>query len=274
MKTQTKNLIRLLRIVQQLRAPNGCPWDRKQTHLSLRQNLIEESHEAADALGRADYNAFRDELGDLLLQIVLHAQIAAEKNRFTFDDVARSIADKLLRRHPHVFGNRKLRTSTAVLRQWETIKRTENQSPSVLTNLPTSLPALLKAEKVQRKVARLGFDWRRSRDVLAKIEEELHELRQAMKRRCRKQLKEELGDLLFAVVNLARFEGFQAEEVLNRAVDKFIHRFRKIEQQLHANGKRPEQCTLQELDALWESTKRTLKPSARPCKRAARARSL
>ncbi len=273
MKTQMENVARLLKIVKRLRAPNGCPWDRKQTHRSLRHDLIEECYEVLDALESRKTGEFRDELGDLLLQIAFHAQIAAEKRQFDFDAVAKSIADKLVHRHPHIFGGKKLRNAKAVLRQWEAIKKAERNSHSILGELPRSLPALLKADKVQRQVARVGFDWRHARDVLAKIEEELRELKGAMASGNRRHFEEELGDLLFAVVNLARFEGLQAEDLLNRSIRKFIVRFQAVERSVHAQGKQLDQCSLDELDALWESAKRRLKPQERRGTRVGRARS-
>jgi len=251
--TQTKNTARLLRIMARLRGPGGCPWDREQTHRSIRHNLIEECYEAIEALDARDMHAFKDELGDLLLQIAFHAQMAGERGDFDFDSVAKNIADKLVRRHPHVFGRGKLKTSAEVLQQWELGKKAEKNSHSILNDLPRHLPALLKADKVQRKVARVGFDWKRRQDVIAKIEEELRELRATRKRR---YLAEELGDLLFATVNLARFEGFQAEELLNRAVAKFTKRFQKVERAVQKRGRRLEDCSLKELDAFWESAKR------------------
>lgn len=273
MKIQMENTVRLLKIVKRLRAPGGCPWDRKQTHRSLRRELIEEAHEVLDALESGKANALCEELGDLLLQIVFHAQIASEKGRFDFDDVAKSIADKLVHRHPHVFGGKKLRNAKAVLRQWETIKKAERNSQSILAELPRTLPALLKADKVQRQVARVGFDWRHTKDVVAKIEEELRELKAAMAGGNRRHFEEELGDLLFAAVNLARFEGLHAEDLLNRTIRKFVLRFQAVERGVHTQGKRLDQCSLEELDALWESAKRQLRPRKCRDKRVARARS-
>jgi tetrapyrrole methylase family protein/MazG family protein len=273
MKTQTKNLLRLVKIVQRLRGPGGCPWDRKQTHRSLCHDLIEECHEVLAAMESGKPDDFRDELGDLLLQVVLHAQIASEKHRFNLDAVAKSIADKLVRRHPHIFGGKQLRTSKAVLRQWEAIKKAEKNSHTILGELPRSLPALLKADKVQRKVARVGFDWRHADDVVAKIEEELRELKDALASGNRRHFEEELGDLLFAAVNLARFKGAQAEDLLNRTIRKFTERFQTVERNVHAQGKHLDQCSLEELDALWESAKRPLTPHTRRGTRAARARS-
>lgn len=240
-----------------LRGPGGCPWDREQSHQSIRHNLIEECYEALDALDAGNMEAFRDELGDLLLQVAFHAQMASEAGRFDFDDVAQSISEKLVRRHPHVFGRHKASTSAEVLQQWEAIKKSEKSAASIvhLEDLPKHLPALLKADKVQRKVARVGFDWKHVRDVVAKVEEEVRELKGALASRNRKQFEEELGDLLFAAVNLARFEDLQAEELLNRCIAKFVARFQEIERAVHASGRRLEDCTLKELDALWESAK-------------------
>jgi tetrapyrrole methylase family protein/MazG family protein len=257
MATQTKNIARLLRIMARLRGPGGCPWDREQTHQTIRHNLIEECYEVLDALDAGRMDEFKDELGDLLLQIVFHAQMASESGEFDFDAVAKSISDKLVRRHPHVFGTKQARNSAEVLQQWEAIKRSEKNAASIvhLEDLPRHLPALLKADKVQRKVARVGFDWKRVEDVVRKVEEELRELKGALASGDRRQFEEELGDLLFAAVNLARFENLQAEELLNRTVVKFARRFQEIEKAVHAGGRRLEDCTLAELDALWESAK-------------------
>jgi tetrapyrrole methylase family protein/MazG family protein len=253
MATQTKNIVRLLRIMARLRGPAGCPWDREQTHRSLRHNLVEECYEVLDAMDSGNMTEFRDELGDLLLQIVFHAQMADEAGEFDFDSVAKSIADKLVRRHPHVFGKTKVRSSAEVLTQWEQIKKAEKNSRSIYAELPRSLPALVKADKIQRKAARVGFDWKRKEDIIAKIEEELRELKAAHDPR---QFEEELGDVLFAAVNLARYEKLDAEELLNRAIHKFVRRFQQVERAVHNRGRRLEDCSLEELDALWESSKR------------------
>lgn len=253
----TRQMQRLLRIIARLRGPRGCPWDRQQTHRSIRHNLIEEAYEAVDALERGRLREFQEELGDLLMQIVFHAQVAAEAGRFTFDDVARGIADKLVRRHPHVFGRRKLATSQQVLQQWETIKKQERQTNSIIGHIPHHLPALLKADKIQRKVARVGFDWQHVHEVVAKIEEELQELKRALATGQRRAFADELGDLLFATVNLARFEGLQAEELLNRTIRKFIRRFQQMERVVQRRGRQIHECSPAELDVLWEAAKRT-----------------
>ncbi len=255
MATQTKNIARLLRIMARLRGPKGCPWDREQTHQSIRHNLIEECYEALDALDAGNLDEFRDELGDLLLQVVFHAQMARDAGKFDFDSVAKSIADKLVRRHPHVFGKKKARNSREVLQQWEAIKKREKKAGSIVAELPRSLPALMKADKVQRKVARVGFDWKHVNDVVAKVEEEVRELKGALASGDRRQFEEELGDVLFAAVNLARYEGLHAEDLLNRTITKFVARFQQIERAVHQSGRQLEDCTLEELDALWESAK-------------------
>jgi len=246
-----------------LRGPGGCPWDREQTHQSISHNLIEECYEALDALDRKNMGAFRDELGDILLQVVFHSQMASERGEFDFEAVARSISDKLVHRHPHVFGKATARDSAEVLQQWEAIKKSEKGSTSIvhLEDLPKHLPALLKADKVQRKVARVGFDWKHVNDVVAKVEEEVRELKGALASKSRRQFEEEVGDLLFAAVNLARFEDLQAEDLLNRSIAKFVKRFQQIEKAVHASGRRLENCTLEELDALWESAKHKARKS-------------
>jgi tetrapyrrole methylase family protein/MazG family protein len=262
MPTQTKNIARLLKIMARLRAPDGCPWDREQTHRTIRHNLIEETYEALDALDTGNMREFRDELGDLLLQVVFHAQMASEAGTFDFEAVAQSIADKLIRRHPHVFGKTKAATTGEVLRQWEAIKKQEKQAHSIFAEIPRSLPALLKADKIQRKAARVGFDWKHPHDVLAKVEEELRELKRA---RTRRQFEEELGDLLFATVNLARFEKLDAEDLLNRSIHKFVKRFQQVERAVHRQGKHLEDCSLAELDAHWNASKRkSRRRAARP----------
>ena len=256
MPTQTKNVARLLRLMAQLRAPGGCPWDREQTHRSIRHNLIEETYEALDALDDGNMAGFQDELGDLLLQVVFHSQIASEAGQFNFDAVAKTIADKLVRRHPHVFGRKKANTSQEVLKQWEAIKKQEKQSHSIFSEIPRSLPALLKADKIQRKASRVGFDWKQVKDVVAKVEEELRELKAAHATGNRRHFAEELGDLLFSAVNLARYENFDPEDLLNRATHKFVKRFRKIEHAVRKQGRHLEDCSLEELDVLWEAAKR------------------
>jgi tetrapyrrole methylase family protein/MazG family protein len=252
-----KPIDRLLRIMARLRSRRGCPWDREQTHQSIKQNVIEEAYETLDAIESRDPEALCEELGDLLLQIVFHAQMAREAGRFRFDDVARSIAEKLVRRHPHVFGRNKLQTAGQVLTQWHEIKKSEkNGRKSVLDGVPRHLPALMRAHETQKKAARVGFDWKRTADVLAKVEEELRELKRAMRTGRRRDIEEEIGDLLFAVVNLARFQKLDAEDALRRTIGKFRRRFGQIERELRRRGKKLEDCSLEEMDAIWERAKR------------------
>jgi tetrapyrrole methylase family protein / MazG family protein len=243
---------RLRGIVAKLRAPDGCPWDREQTHESLKPHLLEECYEVIDAIDSHDDNELKEELGDILLQVVLHSQMASEAGRFTFDDVAEIISNKLVHRHPHVFGANQLSDSEAVLQQWDKIKRAEKRErKSALDGVPRALPALARAQKVQSKAHRVGFDWNSAEEAFAKIEEELREIKSASE----KSLSEEVGDLLFAVVNFARKKKLDAEQILNGATDKFSERFQAIEKL--ANDRELDFATLslQEMDALWDEVK-------------------
>jgi tetrapyrrole methylase family protein / MazG family protein len=245
---------RLREIVSKLRAPDGCPWDREQTHATLKPHLLEECYELIDAIDDQDDEALLEELGDLLLQVVLHAQMADEEGRFHFDQVADRIADKLVLRHPHVFGQGKLSTSDAVLRQWDTIKRSEKKErTSILDGVPRTLPALAKAQKVQIKAARAGFDWHEAQDVLAKIREEIAEIEAAQDS---EQLSDELGDLLFSLVNFARKRDLDAEGLLQTATEKFSRRFRAIEALAAEKGLKLSALSLPEMDRLWEQAKK------------------
>ena len=246
---------RLCEIVAQLRAPDGCPWDREQTHESLLPALIEEAYEVAGAVRAKDDANFREELGDLLLLIVMHAEIAQETGRFKIDSVIGDVTEKLIRRHPHVFGKSDARDSGAVLKQWESIKRAEKTGKHYLDGLPTALPALMRAQKAQSKVARVNFDWSELRDVVAKIEEELAETKSAIALQDRQTTADEIGDLQFAVVNLARKCGLDAESALQTATDKFVARFTRLEDELLAQGKRLGDVDLAELDQIWNRVK-------------------
>src|SRR6516225_2742237 len=206
MDQSTSNRFRkLCKIVAKLRAPGGCPWDREQTHESLLPALIEEAYEVAEAAREKNDAHFREELGDLLLLVVMHAEIAQESGRFNIDNILEEISDKLVRRHPHVFGTSDARDSGAVLKQWEAIKREEKKTDShYLASLPRALPALMRAQKAQSKAARVNFDWTEVRDVIAKVKEELRETEEAIQSQQQEKTEEEIGDLLFVVVNLAR----------------------------------------------------------------------
>lgn len=253
----------LLDIVAKLRGPGGCPWDQEQTHASLRGGLLEEAYEVVAAIDAADDANLREELGDLLLQVVFHAQLGSEDGRFTFEDVAREIAEKLVRRHPHVFGAESAADSAAVLVRWDEIKRAEKaasgagQKPaSILDGISAGLPALMHAAKVQKKAAKAGFDWSDAAPVLEKIREELGEVMQAIAKGNEAEVEDEVGDLLFAVVNLARKLRLDPEVALRRATEKFIRRFQGVETIAHARGLVMEQMSLAELDGIWDEVKR------------------
>lgn len=249
----------LTEIVAKLRGPGGCPWDREQTHASLRAGLIEEAHEVVAAIDSGDDANLREELGDLLLQSVFHAQLAAEEGRFTFDDVAREIATKLVRRHPHVFAADHCADSAAVLQRWEEIKRAEkgDAPASALDGIPGGLPALMHAQKTQKKAARLGFDWPDAEPVFDKLHEEISELRTAISAADAPvaEIEDELGDLLFTVVNLARKLHLDAETALHRSTRKFSARFRAVEQLAAGRGIVLEKLALADLDLLWDEVK-------------------
>jgi MazG family protein len=253
----TINFAKLCQIVAKLRAPGGCPWDREQTHESLLPALIEEAYEVAGAVRDADDANFREELGDLLLLVVMNAEIARESGRFDIDNVIREVTEKLVRRHPHVFGKSDARDSGAVLKQWEAIKREEKADSHYLASLPKALPALMRAQKAQSKVARVNFDWKKIEDVLAKVDEELAEAKGAIESRDGTSIEDEIGDLLFAVVNLSRKCKIDAESALQKATDKFRRRFNRLEDDLRSRGKRLGDVDLAELDEIWDKIKKT-----------------
>ncbi len=263
LNSQPSAFNKLCEIVAKLRAPGGCPWDREQTHESLLPQLIEEAYEVAGAVRAKDDANFREELGDLLLLIVMHAEIAQETGRFKIDNVIGDVTEKLIRRHPHVFGTSDARDSGAVLKQWESIKRAEKTSKHYLDNLPAALPALMRAQKTQSKVARVNFDWSEPGEVIAKVEEELSETKQAIASQDGEAMENEIGDLLFAVVNLARKCKLDAESALQTATDKFVARFNRLEDALRAQGKRLGDVDLAELDAIWKQIKEMTKSKGR-----------
>jgi uncharacterized protein YabN with tetrapyrrole methylase and pyrophosphatase domain len=271
----TNHFAQLCEIVAKLRSTEGCPWDREQTNASLVSPLLEEAYEVAGAIYAQDDANLREELGDLLLLILMHAQIASEKRRFGIDEIAREISEKLIRRHPHVFGPVAAGVSPAhrtqshaagtaaatdtrsVLKQWEAIKRDEKKGDAhYLASLPMALPALMRAEKAQKKAARVNFDWRELRDVIAKVEEELKETKSALASAEARMIADEIGDLLFAVVNLARKCQLEAESLLQFATDKFVARFNEMEDRLRARGGKLGEANLEELDAIWEEIKK------------------
>ena len=252
----TDDFLKLCEIVAKLRAPDGCPWDREQTNQSLLPALIEEAYEAAEAARAQDEAHFREELGDLLLLVVMHAQIASENGQFDIGDVIEEVSGKLIRRHPHVFGKSEARDSGAVLKQWEAIKREEkNADLHYLASLPKALPALVRAQKAQSKAARVNFDWTALHDVIAKVEEELRETKEAIRSRQKEKVEEEIGDLLFAVVNLARKSEIDAETALQSATDKFVVRFNRMEDELKRRSRNLGEVELAEMDAIWNEIK-------------------
>ncbi len=243
-------------IVTILRSPGGCPWDAEQTHTSIRRDLLEESYEVAEAIDEGSCEHLQEELGDLLLQVFLHAEMEKEQGRFTVDDVADGICKKLIYRHPHVFGQVEVRDSDEVLVNWEALKRTEKGQDTytdTLSAVAKSLPALWRAEKVQKKAKKAGFDWDSVEGALAKVDEEAGELRQAIREGG--DVAEELGDLLFAAVNVSRFIGVDSEMALHAASEKFISRFAKVEALAAAQGRDMKDMTLAQLDGLWEQAK-------------------
>ena len=243
-------------IVRILRAPGGCPWDAEQTHESIRRNFLEEAYEAVEAIDEGSAEHLREELGDVLLQIVLHARMEEEQGRFDLNGVADGICRKLIYRHPHVFGEVKVSGTGEVLSNWEDLKRKEKgqeTNTDALSAVARSLPALWRAEKVQKKAKKAGFDWPDVSGALDKLFEEIEELKTAVAEGA--NVEEELGDLLFSAVNVSRFVNVDAEQALTKATDKFIDRFRKVEAQAKAEGRPMETMSLAELDALWERAK-------------------
>ncbi len=259
------NMQELIDILRTLRGSNGCPWDKKQTHKSLKPLLVEECSELLDAIDNEDDHNIMEELGDILMHIVFHSQIGEEENRFTFDDVTKYINDKMIRRHPHIFSDElKIQNSEDVVLQWEDIKKKEKKKlgrehTSTLDGTPKNLPALTRADEIQRKASSIGFDWTDSKDIVNKIDEELKELKFAITSEDSKEIDEETGDLLFTLVNYCRHRGgHSAEYLLQRATDKFETRFRLVEGAM-SNNKQKKDYTLSELDELWERAKESLK---------------
>ena len=254
------NINRLLTIMSRLRDPQGgCPWDLKQHYASIVPYTLEEAYEVADAIAREDFDELKDELGDLLFQVVFYAQIAKEEGRFEFEDCVAAICDKLERRHPHVFGDSRAEDADTVLKNWEALKSTERKDVgqhSVLDNIPQAMPALSRANKLQKRCANVGFDWPTVEGCWDKVKEEILEVEQTDAGSA--ELAEELGDLMFALVNVVRKHKLDPEAVLRAANSKFERRFRAVEQTLASKGQSPEQSTLYEMEAIWQQVKRQL----------------
>ena len=255
---ETYTISDLLEIMRLLRAPDGCPWDRVQTHESIRKNFIEETYEVVDAIDKSDYDLMREELGDVLMQVIFHSLMEEEAGRFNFDDVCDEVCKKLIIRHPHVFGNVNAETPDEVLRNWDAIKMQSKSQKKIVESVddvPRSLPALMRAQKVQKRSAQSGMDFKDAADASKKVEEELSELRDAIAASDKKKQEEELGDLLFSVVNTARFLDVDAEEALTRSTDKFAKRFRDVEALAAARGIDMKTAPMPLIDSLWEEVK-------------------
>lgn len=248
----------LVRIMERLRAPGGCPWDREQTHASIKPYVIEEAYEVAEAIEDNNLDELRTELGDLLLQVVFHAEMAREAGTFTVEDVIRGISEKMIRRHPHVFSDTEVKDSAEVLRNWARIKadeRKDHEDRSTVAGVPRAMPALLRAHRLSEKASRVGFDWEAPGEVLDKVREEVAELEAAVQLGDVRDVEAELGDLLFALTSLGRHLDIQAEDALQRTSDRFIRRFRYIEDRLAERRQDVHAASLDEMNALWEEAK-------------------
>jgi len=248
----------LVELMAALRGPEGCPWDRKQTPESLKPFLVEECYEVIDALDEGQPDKIKEELGDLLFQIIFHARIAEEAGQFSMRDVITAIQEKMTRRHPHVFGDEKLFTDKEVLANWEEIKKKEKgheDRKSILEGVPKELPSLLRAHRLQERAARVGFDWNHLNEALPKLDEEITEFKESLKEENAGKIEEELGDLFFTLVNISRFLGVNPDEALRKTISKFIHRFRYIEEHAENAGRSLNDMTLDEMDKLWQEAK-------------------
>ena len=249
----------LVNLMARLRGPAGCPWDREQTPESLKPFLIEECYEVIEALDEGSPDKVKEELGDLLFQIIFHARLAEEQGVFTLQDVVSSIVDKMTRRHPHVFGEEKVSTSGEVLAKWEEIKKkekTHQERTSILDGVPRGMPALLRAHGIQKRAARVGFDWAHLNEALPKLDEELAEFKESLKTKDAAAIEEELGDIFFMLVNISRFLEINPEDALRKTISKFIHRFRYIEENAAEAGRSLNEMTLDEMEMLWQEAKK------------------
>lgn len=250
------DLKKLVDIMTALRSESGCPWDREQTRDSLKPFLVEETYEVLEALDEGNPEIIKEELGDLLFQIVFHCQIAKEKKEFDMSDVIEKISGKMIKRHPHVFGKTKFKSKEHFRKYWEDEKRREGKKrESVLEGVPKALPSLLRAHKLQKRAARVGFDWEKTEDVLKKLNEELKEFKGALKKKKQSEIEDELGDIFFMLVNISRFVGVNPEDALRKTISKFISRFRYIEMKAAEKKKRLSDMALEEMDALWDEAK-------------------
>lgn len=253
--TIAQQFSRLVEIMAKLRAPAGCPWDREQTHQSLRPYLLEETYEVLETIDQEKYDELRKELGDLLLQVVFHAQIASEDGRFTIGDVINEISEKLIRRHPHVFGDLKVNSAAEQKVLWEHLKKFEGKN-SAIDGVPAALPALQRAQRLQQKAGTIGFEWESIAQVIEKFQSELVELEQARDRGDMKQVEDEFGDALFALVNVGRWLNLNAEDALRHACEKFSRRFRFAEEKVKTTGENVKSITIAKWEELWEQAKK------------------
>lgn len=256
MDKKYKNLEELIEVVAKLRAPDGCPWDREQTHASLRPNMLEEAYEAVDAIDDNDAPHLREELGDVLLQVLLHSQIASEANEFTLDDVAKELKEKLIHRHPHVFGTAKIDNADDVLKTWDKLKSEEKtERKSAMDGLSRSQAALIAAQKISKRAIKTGFEWPNEESLYECVMSEIEEFKEAEKEKDKAHMEEEMGDILFAIVNLARWNKIDAEQALLKANKKFEKRFRKMED---LATKPLNDYSFEEFDNLWKQAKKSL----------------
>jgi tetrapyrrole methylase family protein/MazG family protein len=253
--------VELLTMMARLRGEGGCPWDREQTRETLRPFLVEETYEVLDALGAGDPSHIREELGDLLFQVVFHAEIAGERGEFSMTELLEALITKMTRRHPHVFGDRPVSSAAEALAQWEAIKGAEKHGASALAGVPRALPALHRAQRVQHKAARVGFDWSDAAGALEKVREELGEVAEALRQDDSTALRNELGDLLFSVVNVARLASVDPEDALQAAVDRFSRRFASMEEAARDEGRELAGLSLAELEELWTRAKSLERPA-------------
>lgn len=254
----SKRFNNLLKIMSKLRGKKGCPWDKEQTTESLKPFLIEEAYEVIEAIDEKSPEKMKEELGDLLLQVVFHAQLAKERKEFDMEDILETLEEKLIRRHPHVFGDASYEDAKEVLVQWEKIKKQEKANikrESMLDSVPKELPALLRAHRLQDKASRVGFDWKHINDVFAKVEEEIKEFKGAVEEKKPDEIEDELGDIFFALVNVARFLEINPEDALRKTISKFISRFRYIEEKAKEAKRELSDMTLEEMDKFWEEAK-------------------
>ena len=258
----------LLQIMEILRSPNGCPWDREQNHKSIRKNFIEETYEVLEAIDNNDTDLLREELGDVLLQIVFHSQMEKEAGNFDFNDVANDICKKIIERHPHVFSDTLVDSSTQVLKNWDEIKKQKKNQKTqseVINSIPRNLPALMRSTKVQQKAAKIGFDWPDINGALDKLTEEIEELKAAINKKDKKSINDEFGDVLFSAVNISRFLLVDAEEALTESCDKFIKRFEKVENLSVDKNLKLNELSIGELDELWEEAKILISSGENTC---------